>query len=266
MSSVSGAVRRLEDALGQRLLNRTTRSVALTQAGSDLRDRLVPLLAALDAALGAVESADGPRGVLRLNVPGAVSRRILPPILAGFLAAHPGIEVDLTVEDGLVDVLAAGADAGIRYGETLAQDMIAVPIGPRRQRLAVAAAPRYVDERGMPAHPRDLLDHRCLRSRFPSGVLTAWEFERGGETVRIDPAGPLTVTTSGVETTIAAAIAGVGVIATFEDWLREPLYDGRLMPVLEDWWPGFEGPFLYFASRRHVPPPLRAFVEYLRRQ
>lgn len=178
--------------------------------------------------------------------------------MQAFLAANREMSLDLTVDDGLVDILSRGADAGIRYGETLAQDAIAVPIGPRLQRAATAAAPSYLAASGTPSHPRDLLVHACLRSRFPGGALSEWVFQRDGETVRVDPSGRLRVSTQAAEFSIAAAIAGLGIITTFEAWLRPALDHGRLVPVLEEWWPSFEGPFLYYSSRRHVPPPLRA--------
>ena len=264
-STVSEAVKRLEDRLGVRLLNRTSRSVALTAAGAALLDRIVPALDGLDSALDAAAGfGKGPRGVLRLNVPGAVTRTILPPVVEGFLAAYPDVTLDLIVNDGLVDILAEGADAGIRYGETLAQDVIAVPIGPRVQRFATAAAPAYLAVRRAPDHPRDLLSHACIRTRFPSGALAMWEFERDGEVLTLDPDGSLTVSTQAAELATSAAIAGLGIIGSFEEWLRPALDDGRLLPVLEPWWPTFEGPFLYYSSRRHIPPPLRAFVDFVK--
>ena len=264
-STVSEAVRRLEDRLGVRLMHRTTRAVALTPAGAELLERIVPLLDGLEGALDAVAGHGGSlRGTLRLNVPGAVTRTILPPIVQAFLAAHPEVTLDLTVDDGLVEILSQGADAGIRYGETLTQDVIAVPIGPRLQCAATAAAPSYLAANGTPSHPRDLLGHACLRSRFPGGALSEWAFERDGKTARVDPPGRLRVSTQASEFSIAAAIAGLGIITTFEAWLRPALDDGRLVPVLEEWWPCFEGPFLYYSSRRHVPPPLRAFVDFVK--
>lgn len=264
-STVSEAVRRLEDRLGVRLLHRTTRSVALTDAGAELLDRIVPVLNGLESALNVTAAfGKGPRGTLRLNVPGAVTRTILPHILQGFLKTYPDVTMDLTVNDGLVDILTEGSDAGIRYGETLAQDVIAVPIGPRVQRAAAAAAPSYLAAHGTPEHPRDVLTHACLRTRFPSGALTEWEFERDGEVLKVDPSGPLTVSTQAAELAILAAISGLGIVSSFEDWLRPALDDGRLVPILEPWWPSFEGPFLYYSSRRHMPPPLRAFVDFLK--
>jgi DNA-binding transcriptional LysR family regulator len=172
----------------------------------------------------------------------------------------------VTAEDTLVDVLAAGCDAGIRYDERLEQDMVAVPIGPREQRFALAAAPSYLDRCGRPEHPRDLLGHACLRSRFSSGaMLTPWEFECDGEVVLIDPTGPLVVQ-AGTATDLAidAAIAGTGVICLFEDWLRPHLGRGALEPILEPWWPRFPGPFLYYPGRRLVPAPLRAFIDFVK--
>ena len=264
-STVSEAVRRLEDQLGTRLMNRTTRSVALTVAGSELMTRILPVLAGLDSAMDTVAGfGKGLHGTLRLNVPGAVTRTILPPIAADFLHSYPEIRLDITVDDGLVDILSMGADAGIRYGEMLAQDAIFVPIGPRHQRMAAAASPGYLAEHGTPHHPRDLLAHACLRTRFPGGALTDWEFEKDGETVTVDPPGPLTISTQAAEFAIDTAISGHGIVATFEDWLRPAMDDGRLTKVLEDWWPSFEGPFLYYSSRRHMPPPLRAFVDFIK--
>ncbi|MCJ2140099.1 LysR family transcriptional regulator [Methylobacterium sp. E-066] len=264
-SSLSEAVRRLETRLGVRLLNRTTRSVAPTEAGARLLERLGPALGEVEAALDVVNGfRDRPAGPLRLNVPLSAARLVLPAIVPPFLAAYPEIRLEIVVEDGFVDVLEAGCDAGIRYDERLEQDMIAVPIGPRRQRFATAAAPSYLDRRGRPEHPRDLLDHACLLGRFPSGSLTApWEFERAGEIVRVDPSGPLIVRVGASDLTVAAAVAGTGIIHLFEDWLRPHLDSGALEPVLEPWWQVFSGPFLYFPGRRHLPAPLRAFVDFI---
>src|ERR1700726_4949909 len=192
-SSLSEAVRRLESNLGVRLLNRTTRSIAPTEAGARLLERLTPALGDVEAAIDVVNAfRDRPAGTLKLNVPATVARLVLPSIVASFLKAFPDIRLEVIVEDGFVDVLAAGCDAGIRYDERLEQDMIAVPIGPRVQRFATCASPAYLDRHGRPEHPRELLDHACLRSRFASGTMMApWEFERDGEVVRVDPTGPL---------------------------------------------------------------------------
>ena len=266
-STLSEAVRRLETRLGVRLLHRTTRSVTPTEVGARLIERLTPALGEVETALDVVVGAHGgPAGTLRLNVPVSAARLVLPAILPGFLAVHPDIRLEIVAEDSFVDVLAAGCDAGIRYDERLEQDMIAVPIGPRIQRMAVAAAPAYLDRHGPPSHPRDLLDHACLLGRFASGALTSpWEFERAGEIVRVEPRGPLVVQVGGAtDLAVDAAIAGVGIISLFEDWLRPHLDSGVLKPVLEQWWQPFSGPFLYYSDRRLVPPPLRAFIDFIK--
>ena len=264
-SSLSDAVRRLEERLGVRLLNRTTRSVTPTEAGARLLERLVPALGEVGAALDMVNDyRDSPAGTLRINAPTVVTRLVLPPIVAGFLTAYPGITLDLTSDDSFIDVLAAGFDAGIRYEERLEQDMIAVPIGPRRQRFASGASPGYLRERGVPAHPRDLLAHECIRHRFSSGVtIGTWEFERAGEIVRVSPGGRFIGTS--IDSELSAAAAGLGIISSFEGFLAPFFASGALEPVLADWWQPFSGPFLYYPSRRLMPAPLRAFVDYIKR-
>jgi DNA-binding transcriptional LysR family regulator len=264
-SSLSEAVRRLEARLGVRLLNRTTRTVAPTEAGARLFERLGPALRETLAALDVVNAfRDRPAGTLRLNVPGSAARLVLPAIVPPFLKAYPDIHLEVIVEEGFVDVLAEGCDAGIRYDERLEQDMVAVPIGPRVQCFATAS-PSYLDAHGRPEHPRDLLTHACLRGKFASGAIPAWEFERDGEVVRINPAGPLLVRLgAGADLAVSAAVAGVGVVQMFEDWLAPMLDSGALEPVLRDWWQSFSGPFLYYPGRRHLPAPLRAFVDFIK--
>lgn len=267
-SKLSEAVRRLEARLGVRLLNRTTRSVAPTEAGARLFERLLPALGEVEAALDVVNAfRDRPSGTLRLNVPANVARTALPPIVAPFLQAYPDIRLEIIVEDGFVDVLAAGCDAGIRYEERLEQDMIALPIGPRVQRFVTAAAPAYLDARGRPEHPRDLLGHACLRGRFSGGATAIWEFERDGELVRVDPTGPLLIQPGlASDLLIETAMAGLGVIHLFEDWLRPSLDSGALEPVLEPWSQSFSGPYLYYPGRRYLPAPLRALVDFVKRR
>ena len=264
-SSLSEAMRRLEARLGVRLLHRSTRSVVPTEAGARLLERLLPALGEVSAAVDAVALfRDRPAGTLRLNVPASAARLVLPALVPRFLAAYPEIRLDVVVEESFVDLLAAGCDAGIRYEERLEQDMIAVPIGPRVQRMATAAAPAYLAARGVPAHPRELLSHACLCGRFPSGARPPWQFERAGEAVNVEPAGPLTVRlAAGVDLMIDAALAGCGVIHLFEDWLRPHLDSGALQPLLQDWWQPFSGPFLYYSGRRFLPPALRAFVDFV---
>ena len=266
-SGLSDAVRRLEAQLGVRLLHRTTRSVAPTEAGERLLDRLAPALTEVEAALDVVNNfRDRPAGTLRLNVPVSAARLVLPSILPAFLAAYPDIKLDVIAEDSFVDVLAAGCDAGIRYDERLEQDMIAVPIGPRVQRFGCAASPAYLDRHGRPQHPRDLLDHACLRGRFSSGrMMGPWEFEKDGEVVVVDPTGPLVVQAgAAVDLKVDVAIAGTGILFLFEDWLKPYFASGALEPVLEPWWQSFPGPFLYYPGRRLVPAPLRAFIDFIK--
>jgi len=265
-SRLSDAVRRLEARLGVRLLHRTTRSVVPTEAGARLMERLEPALGEVRAAMDVIGGfRDRPAGRLRLNVPVSAARLVLPRFVSPFLEKYPDICLEVVAEDRFVDVLAEGADAGIRYEERLEQDMIAVPIGPRVQRFGAAASPAYLTRRGHPSHPCDLLQHACLRGRFSSGSMPVWEFERDGETVKVDPTGPLIVGLGATaELAIDAAIGGTGIIYLFEDWLR-PLFEcGDLVPVLEPWWPTFSGPFLYFSGRRNLPTPLRAFVDFVR--
>ncbi|TIO10281.1 LysR family transcriptional regulator [Mesorhizobium sp.] len=265
-SGLSEAVRRLETQLGVRLLNRTTRSVSPTEAGASLLVRLGPALTEVEAALDVVNGfRDRPAGTLRLNVPVSAARLVLPSIVPRFLAAYPGIRLEVIAEESFVDVLAEGCDAGIRYDERLEQDMIAVPIGPRVQRFATAASPAYLDRHGRPQHPRDLLGHACLRGRFSGRTPPPWEFERDGEVVLIDPTGPLLVTLGGAaDLAVDAAIAGTGIVCLFEDWLRPHFESGALEPILEPWWQSFSGPFLYYPGRRLVPAPLRAFIDFIK--
>lgn len=262
-SSLSDAIRRLEERVGVRLLNRTTRSVTPTEAGTRLLERLTPALGEITGALDALNSfRDSPTGTLKLNVPTIVAHCILPPIVNRFLAAHPGIRLEVTTNDTFIDVLAAGFDAGIRYDESIEQDMIAVPIGPRTQRFICVAAPAYLEKHGEPQHPKDLLQHACIRHRFASGAIAPWEFERNGELVKVNPTGPLIASTMDLER--GAALAGLGIISTFEEFLTEGLESGAFRPVLAEWWQSFSGPFLYYPSRRLMPAPLRAFVDFIK--
>ena len=225
-STLSDTVRRLEERLGVRLLNRTTRSVTLTQAGERLLERLEPALAEVYASLDAVNALrDRPAGRLRLNVPGSAARLVLPHILPGFARAYPDIRVEVSVDESFVDVLAAGCDAGIRYDERLEQDMIALPIGPACQRYALGASAEYLAEHGEPQHPHDLLAHACLEGRFRSGRMMVWEFEQAGETIRVEPKGPLLVEIgAGSDLLVDAGVAGMGIVGLFEDWLQ-PFFD-----------------------------------------
>ncbi|SOC45805.1 LysR family transcriptional regulator [Rhizobium subbaraonis] len=262
-SALSAALRRLEERLGLRLLNRTTRSVTPTDAGLRLMERLAPALGEISTALDQLESSrDSPAGTVRLNVPTIVARAVLPGIATRFLKAYPKITLEIVAEDSFIDVLAAGYDAGIRYDERLERDMIAIAIGPRRQRYVTAASPVYLEGSGIPSHPEELLAHECIRHCFTSGHALPWEFEREGQSVTISPSGPLVANALDME--LAAAIAGLGIVHTFEEALAPALGSGALVRILEDWSPEFSGPFLYYAGRRHMPAPLRAFVDFIK--
>lgn len=265
-SRLGDAVRRLEARLGVRLLHRTTRSVTLTEAGARLLERITPALGEVRAALDVVNDfRDRPVGRLRLNVPSAVAKLVLPRLIPPFLVKYPDIVVEVVADERRVDVVADGFDAGIRYDGSLEKDMIAIPIGPRIQRFAAAASPAYVARRGRPTHPRELLDHDCLGWRFSNGPLRAWEFERGGETILVDPKGPLVAGFGGAtDLAVQTAVAGCGIIYLFEDWLRPHLDRGELVPVLQPWWSGLSGPLLYYPGRRYLPAPLRAFVDFVK--
>lgn len=265
-SSVSEKIAKLEEDIGAPLLNRTTRSVSPTEAGEALAKRISPLLDEVELAVSDASGAGGQvRGSLKLNVPGAVMVDILPAMIAEFMALHPQVRVEIMMENRLVDIVAAGCDAGIRYGEHLAQDMIAVPIGPQSQCLALAASPSYLAGREIPREPSDILDHECIRMRFSNGSLVPWELERDEVVVTIDPPARLIVDVEAVNSAIMLARSGRGIIATFGNWLDPFLESGELVPVLPDWWQWFGGPQLYF-YRRFLPAPLRAFVDFVKQR
>ena len=264
-ANLSDSVRRIEAQLAVRLLNRTTRSVRLTDAGRTLFDRIDPAFREIaDAAEALGPYRDSPTGTLRLNVPVSAAR-LLPQLLPAFMGAYPDISVEIFTQESFVDVIAAGCDAGIRYGERLQKDMIAMPIGPRTQRSATAAATSYLERRGFPTHPRNLMEHNCIRGRFPSGAIAQWEFERDGELITVVPRGQLLVEIGdGIDLAVHSAAAGEGVVHLFEEWLQPMLASGQLVPVLQDWWQTFPGPFLYYPSRTLVPPPLRSFIDFVK--
>jgi len=259
VSALSQSLKQLEEGLGTRLLHRSTRSVAPTEAGTRLLQRLTPALGEIEQALAELHDHSAqPAGWLRLNVPRSAARLALAPILADFLAAYPAIRLDLHTEDGFVDIVAAGCDAGIRLREAIAGDMIAHAIGPRRLHLAVGGAPDYLARRGRPQHPADLANHACLGQRFADGRLFEWEFARGDTLWRHCPAGPLV--TNDPAQLIIAAQHGVGLVMSF----AQDIAAAGLEPVLEEWCPPFDGFQIYYSGRRHPPPPLRALVEFLR--
>ena len=262
VSSLSERLRALEGELGVRLLNRTTRSVAPTEAGELLLARLSPALREVGAALAAVRDlAAVPSGRLRINAPAPAADLVLAPLIADFLAAHPAISIEVVIDPSLVDIVAQGFDAGVRYEEHLARDMIAVSLGAP-QRYAIVVAPKLLAHLAMPRSPEDLLHLPCLATVFPSRATVPWEFEKDGRSITFTPRGPLAATSSRL--LVRAALDGAGFLMTFEDYVRPALDAGDLVGVLEDWWPRFPGPFLYYPSRRQLPPALAAFVAFVR--
>ena len=260
-STLSQALRDLEARLGVRLLNRTTRSVAPTQAGAALLASLQPALAQIATAVDEARSAqDAPSGSLRINAPEPAIELVIAPLVAEFRAAYPAVRLEVVAETAFVDIVAKGFDAGVRWSESLAQDMVAVPLGPP-QRYVVVAAPSVLARWGAPAHPRDLLDRPCLKVRFPSGAEPPWEFEQAGEVVKVPVTGP--VTTSSVTLLTRAALDGVGFLQTFDGNVAAHTAAGRLVEVLADWSEPFPGPMLYYPSRRHPPSALSAFVAFV---
>lgn len=260
-SNVSATVTRIEAQLGIPVLRRTTRSLHLTDAGQLLVDRVSPLLSALDSACHEVATLGGQvQGRLKLNVPGAVMPDILPPLLVNYRARHPGVEVEIMVESNLIDIVAAGCDAGIRYGSLLEQDMISIPIGPRRQQVALAASPAYLETRGMPQTPEDLTAHDAIRYRLDGGPILPWVLQYKGQSVRVESKNALILSVGALNTGLKYAQAGLGIIYTFRNCLEDDFAAGNLIPVLPDCWSDMEGPHLYYPSR-FAPAPLRAFIE-----
>ncbi|MES0097247.1 LysR family transcriptional regulator [Mesorhizobium sp. M0019] len=261
-SAVSHAVSSLEARLGVRLLARSTRSVAPTEEGAQLLERLRPALSEIDLALeSAIEARDRPGGNLRLTVPRTAAHLALTPRLSAFAAAYPDIVLEIVIEDRFTDVVEGGFDAGVRLGESLQRDMIAVRIGPDL-RGAVVGAPAYFETMPKPQHPRDLAAHRCIRFRFSSGILYRWEFEQNGEEIEIPVQGPLILDEDHLIAN--AAVDGAGLAFVFEDYVRDALAAGKLVRVLEDWCPRFDGFFVYYPSRRQMRPALRAFVDFFK--
>jgi DNA-binding transcriptional LysR family regulator len=260
-SALSHAVAGLERRLGVRLFHRTTRSVALSEAGARFVERIRPALRDIAAAIDTVNDfRDTPTGTLRINTARSAAAWILEPIILPFLARYPDMRIDLVTDDRLVDIVAGGFDAGIRLAETVPRDMIAVPCSPPL-RFVVVATPGYLARRGRPRSPADLHAHTCIRRRMASGALAPWEFERGGEAITVDVDGALTLDTS--ELMVAATLRGAG-LAWVNAWTVERLLaQRRLVSVLDDWSPPFPGLCLYYPARA-PSAGLRAFVATIR--
>ncbi|OKP49949.1 LysR family transcriptional regulator [Serratia marcescens] len=262
-SALSQTLRNLETRLGVRLLNRTTRSVAPTEAGAQMLARLLPAMEEIDAAVAqAVARRQNPSGRLRLNVTRLAALHYLAPLIAPFHRQYPDIILDLSIEERLVDIVAGGFDAGVRLHEKLAKDMVAVKLGGE-VRMRVVASPAYLARYGRPLTPDDLRQHRCLNYRWPTnGNLYRWEFERDGVKRDIAVEGPVIVDEP--EVLVRAALDGAGIAYLFEQQIAAGLADGRLLPLLDAWTPPFPGFYLYYPANRQTPRPLRAFIDFSR--
>lgn len=261
-SAVSQSLRALETRLGAGLVSRTTRSVALTEAGRELYARIAPALGEVSLALDAAADRQGsPSGLLRVAVSSIADAFLSGPLIAGFVEAYPGVQLDVTVTDDEFDIVAGGYDAGVRLGEVLAQDVVAVPVSADQRQMAVAA-PSYVKRHGAPGHPRELRHHRCIGWRpRPGAAPYRWEFTEAGRDFDVDVQPG--VTTNDMWTMIRSAIAGAGITFGLEESFRPFIARGELVPLLEAYCPPFPGFFLYFPDRRHLAPKLRALVDHV---
>ena len=261
-TSVSNAVAGLEARLGVRLFNRTTRSVSLSEAGEQFIAAVGPALSDIHGAMEATKSRRGrPVGTLRLNCTVEAARQILVPVVLKFQRRYPDVGVDIVTDAQLIDIVAKGFDAGIRTRDTVPGDMIAVPFGPEL-RFVVVGSPAYLRDHPAPAKPGDLMAHRCIRARWPSGALYRWEFAKRGRTLTIDPPGSLTLDESSLMR--EAALADAGLAYMWEARVRGDLTRGHLVSVLDEWMPTSPGFCLYYPDRRNVPAALRAFIDMLR--
>lgn len=262
-SAVSHAVAALEERLGVRLFHRTTRSVALTEAGERFIQRVRPALSEIAKAMDdANEFRDKPAGVLRINASEAGAQLVFAPVVLPFLKRFPDMSIDLVTEGRLVDIVAEGFDAGIRLEGSVPREMIAVPFGPA-MRWVVVGSPRYFAKRSKPRAPADLLEHACIRTRLPSGAIFRWELEKRDETMALDVKGPLTLLFAEWPLALQAALAGLGLAYLTESSVAAHLEAGRLVRVLDDWTPPSPGFCLYYPHQKGSAG-LRAFIEQLR--
>lgn len=262
-SAISQSIRSLEHRLGAPLFNRTTRSVGLTEAGAQYLDRIGPTLRDLLAASEEIGMADSEAsGLLRLNVPRAGFMILLQPVLRRFLDEHPKIKVEITINNQLVDIVSAGFDAGLRFGDMVDKDMIAVNLGPPISAYIIAS-PDYLSRYGSPETPHDLLNHDCINFRHvTSGQIEKWEFARDGDKFDLAVSGRLTLNDSAA--LVQAALDGIGIAYMINGYIEHLIENGRLERVLADWSPKFEGLTLYFPNRQRVPSKLRALIDFLR--
>lgn len=262
-SALSHAMRGLEARLGVRLLARSTRSVAPTEAGAALLERIVPALSEIDMGLAEIAARRAePEGVVRLTTFHWIASTYLARCLPAFMEAHPGITVQVTVDDGFQDIVASGFDAGLRFGEDVEKDMIAVRLGPPLRHLVVAT-PDYWDRNGRPSHPRDLKEHTCVAyHNLSDGTISPWEFESDGRTIRQRVGGRLICNSA--DLALALVRKGNCVSLHMEEDVAADLASGTLEAVLDAWSPPFDGVAIYHPSRRQTPPPLRALIDFLK--
>ena len=262
-SAVSQAIRRMEDRMGVALIQRTTRSVSLTEAGLQLHQRVAPAIAEVEQALDRAQDRNArPTGQLRLAVSSIAERFISGPLLASFTHAHPAVQIDVTVTDEEFDIVAEGYDAGVRLGEVIEQDMIAVPVSGDQRQLVVAA-PSYLKRFGAPSHPAELSQHCCIGWRpAPDVAPYRWEFEQDGR--EFDVAVNPRITTNDMGVMVRTACAGGGLTFGMEETFRPYIDRGELVPLLEQYCPPFRGFYLYFSDRRHLAPKLRVLIDHVR--
>jgi DNA-binding transcriptional LysR family regulator len=258
-SAVSHAIRGLEERLGVSLFHRTTRSVALTEAGRRLYERVQPALRDVGDAMEEMNNFRvTPAGTLRINSSRSAASLLIAPLIRRFLSAYPDIHLELVDDDGFTDVVASGFDAGVRLEESIHEDMVAVRLGPP-QRFAVVGTPDYFNQYGIPKHPNDLFQHRCIRFRFPSGRIFCWEFEKDSTSFDLDVKGQLTL--SDQQLMLGSVLDGIGLGYIFEGLAIDDIRAGRLVRCLEDWCPAFPGFMLYYPRQRRMPSALRAFID-----
>ncbi|MGE7992963.1 LysR substrate-binding domain-containing protein [Pseudomonas sp. NPDC089554] len=261
-SAISHAVSNLEARVGIRLLNRTTRSVSLTDAGAMLLSQLSPAFGDIGSALDALNQfRDTPFGKVRINAPNSIAPFVLGPIIGPLIAANPNLELEIVATDRLVDIVEEGFDAGIRLGESLRDGMTAVRIN-RRLRFTVVGSPGYFEQRPMPKTPADLAEHICIRNMYPSGVGYPWTFGRDGKEIDVEVKGPVVLHDH--ELMIETALAGTALAYVWEDRARPYIESGRLVACLADWIEPEEWPYLYYPTRRYISAGLRAVIEALR--
>lgn len=261
-SALSQTINALEEALGIRLLNRTTRSVYPTEAGQRLLERLAPALGEIKLALAEVdELRDSPSGTIKINAPAPAVDHLLCPLAFDFMETYPEVKIEIMSDAAVIDIVEQGFDAGVRFGKQLAQDMIALPLGPPL-RYAIVASQDYITRHGHPLTPHDLVNHDCIRRRFPGGTLVTWKFQDGEEDMEISPRGRLTVSSAHNE--MQAALSGRGIAHVIDDYARREIEAGRLVELLSDWSPVLPHWFLYYPSRRLPSAAMRAFLDYMR--